>query len=74
MLDQINTKQDAKLMDTFDFRALFTKLPHRDLLDVLLDLIGFVFDGGSKKEIDFSLKNAFLSNKPKSLFFPLKPL
>ena len=45
-LDQINTKQNAKLISTFDFNTLYTKLPHKDLLKVLFDLTDFGFNGG----------------------------
>ena len=53
-LDQINTIQNAKLISTFDFMTLYTKLSHKDLLKVIFDLIDFGFDGGSKKKISFS--------------------
>ena len=46
----INTKQNAKLTSIFDFSKFYTKLSHKDLVKVLLDLIDFGFDGGSKKK------------------------
>ena len=45
-----NTKQNAKLTSIFDFSTFYTKLSHKDLVKVLLDLIDFGFDGGSKKK------------------------
>lgn len=64
-LDQINTKQNAKRISTFDFSILYTNLPHKDLSKVLFDLIGFCFNESFKKVI-FCLKNAFWSNNPKT--------
>ena len=68
-LYQINNNQNAKHISTFDFNKRYTKLPHKDLLEVLLDLIAFGFDESWKKNNDFSLKYAFWSNKPKSKSF-----
>ena len=67
-LDQINT-ENTKLISTFEFSTLYAKLTHKDQLKVLFDLIDFGFNGGSKKKIDFSLPNAFWSNKPKTESF-----
>ena len=68
-MDQINTRQNVKLISTFGFTTLYTKLPYNDLLKVLFDLIYFGFNGGWKKQIDFSWKNAFWSNKLKTKSF-----
>ena len=64
-IDKINNKANAKIISTFDFSTLYTKLPHEDLIKVLHEIIDFVFDGGKKKYIDFSRYNAFWCNKPK---------
>ena len=64
-LDQINTKQNAKRISTFDFSILCTNLPQKDLSKVLFDLIGFCFNESFKKVI-FYLKNTFWSNNPKT--------
>ena len=57
-LDQVNTKQNAKLVSNFDFCILNTKLTHKDLLKVLL--IDFGFNGGSKKKKRLFLEKWFL--------------
>ena len=51
-LEQLNTKKAAKKISTFDFSALYTKLPHKDLIGVLQDLVEFVFNVGSKTQDD----------------------
>ena len=38
-LDQINSKQNARLISTFDFSTLYIKLPHKDLLKVLFGIL-----------------------------------
>ena len=42
-LEQLDTKKAAKKISTFDFSTLYTKLPHKDLIGVLQDLVEFVF-------------------------------
>ena len=39
----------AKLISTFDFSIIYIKLIHKDLVQVLLDLTDFGFNGDSKK-------------------------
>ena len=39
----------AKLISTFDFSIIYIKLIHKDLVQVLLDLNDFGFNGDSKK-------------------------
>ena len=39
----------AKLISTFDFSIIYIKLIHKDLVQVLLDLNDFGFNGYSKK-------------------------
>ena len=62
-LDQINTKQNAKRISTFDFSILCTNLPQKDLSKVLFDLIGFCFNESFKKS-DFLFKKYFLIKQP----------
>ena len=50
MLDQINTKQNAKPIFTFDFSTFCTKLPHKNLVKVLFDLTDFGFNRDPKKK------------------------
>ena len=47
-LKELNKKDNAKIISTFDFSTLYTKLPHADLIRVLNELIEFVFNGGRK--------------------------
>ena len=47
-LDQLKTKQNAKLISPFDFSTLYSKLPRKHLLKVLFDLIDFSFNVGPK--------------------------
>ena len=49
-LEQLNAKKAAKKISTFDFSTLYTKLPHKDLIGVLQDLVEFVFNGGRKTQ------------------------
>ena len=55
-LDQIKTKQNAKLVSNFDFSTLYTKLRHKELLKVLFNLIDF---GGLKKKLIFQKRRFF---------------
>ena len=58
-LDHITIKQNVKFISTFDFSTFYTKLPHKDLLKVLFDLINLGFNVGSKKVFFFLKKTAF---------------
>ena len=71
-IEKINNKKNAKVISTFDFSTLYTKLPHEDLINVLHKIIDFAFDGGKKKYIDFSSYNAYWCNKPKHKNFFVK--
>ena len=42
-LNHINVKNNAKSISTFDFSTLYTKLPHKLLIEVLGNIIDFVF-------------------------------
>ena len=48
-LDEINIKNKAREISTFDFSTLYTKLPHGDLIRVLHDMVDFAFNGGKFK-------------------------
>ena len=52
-LDHITTKQNVKFISTFDFSTFYSKLPHKNLLKVLFDLIDLDFNVGSKKSLFF---------------------
>ena len=64
-IQKINDKSNAKIISTFGFSTLYTKLPHENLINVLKKIIDFAFNGGRKKFIDFSKSTAFWSHKPK---------
>ena len=59
-LDQINTKENSKLIPTFNFSTLYNKLQHKVLLKVLFDLIDFSYNGGSEKNILSGFAERFL--------------
>ena len=44
-LNEINRVKGAKDISTYDFSTLYTKLPHADLINVLNEIVEFVFDG-----------------------------
>ena len=52
-LDQINNKQNAKRIATFDFRTTYAKLPDKELLQVLFDLNEFVLIEAKRKYLIF---------------------
>ena len=50
-IEKINKRSSAKSITTFDFSTLYTKIPHDDLLDVLMKIIDFAFSGGARDKI-----------------------
>ena len=50
-LKSISKKKRAKRLSTFDFSTLYTKIPHKKLLEVLNEIIEFCFKGRSKDPI-----------------------
>ena len=58
-LDVINTRKRAKCISTYDFRTLYTKIQHKDLLDELNAIIDFVFAGGKCRYITMNSSKAF---------------
>ena len=55
-LDQINTKQNTKLVLTFAFSQFYWKLLLNNLVKKLFDQIDFSFNGDSNKKTLFYLK------------------
>ena len=53
-LSSINSKKRAKEISTFDFKTLYTKIDHSNLIERLNNIIDFVFKGGSRKFIAFN--------------------
>ena len=62
-LDKINAKRNAKNISTFDFSTLYTTLPHNLLIEVLNDLIGFVFKSKIKEKLGFSESSVYFTSK-----------
>ena len=56
ILKKINKRKNAKSISTFDFSTLYTKIPHKDLIDKLSKIITFVFEGGDAKYVNISEK------------------
>ena len=52
-LDQINNKQNAKRIATFDFRTIYAKLPDKELLQVVFDLTEFILIEAKRKYLIF---------------------
>lgn len=63
-LSSINSKKRAKEISTFDFKTLYTKIDHSNLIERLNNIIDFAFKGGSRKFIAFNdYGNAFWAKK-----------
>ena len=62
-LDQINSKKRAKEISTFDFKTLYTKIDHDNLLHRLYSIIEFSFKGGSRRFIAFNDNCAYWAKK-----------
>ena len=50
-LKSLSKKNRAKKLSTFDFSTLYTKIPHKKLMDVLIDIVEFCFRGRTKDPI-----------------------
>ena len=48
-IKSLNKRKKARSISTFDFSTLYTKLPHKKLLDIMHHHIDFCFNGGDKK-------------------------
>ena len=53
-IKKLNRRHKALSISTFDFSTLYTKIPHKKLVNVLHSLIDFCFDGGENKYIGVS--------------------
>ena len=47
-LDKISAKGKARSVSTFDFSTLYTKIPHDKLINVLNELVDFVFNSSDR--------------------------
>ena len=68
-MNHINQKKNAKRISTFDFSTLYTTLPHNLLIEVLADIIEFVFKGNKKSKIGFSPTSVYWTSKGKEKRF-----
>ena len=50
-INKINKRENAKQIGTFDFSTLHTKIPFDKLLDILYEVVDFVFKGGTRDYI-----------------------
>ena len=48
-IKKINKRKKAQKLSTFDFSTLYTKIPHDKLLEVLHNVVDFVFKGGYQR-------------------------
>ena len=53
-LDKINSRNNAKVVSSFDFSTLYTKIPHAKLFDELFGIIKFIFKGVASTEISIN--------------------
>ena len=47
-------RRSAKCVSSFDFSTLYTKIPHDKLINVLNEIVDFVFKGGTRDKISIS--------------------
>ena len=50
-INNLNRRNAAKSLSTFDFSTLYTKIPHDKLKEVLNNIIDFAFKGGTREYI-----------------------
>ena len=68
-LDSVNAKHNAKRISTFDFSTLYTTIPHCLLIDVLSEIIEFVFKSSHRNRIGFSPTSVYWTSKGKDKIF-----
>ena len=62
-LNIIKTRQWAKKVSTYDFRTLYTTIPHKLLIKVLSEIIHFVFKLKVRSKIGFSTASVYWTFK-----------
>ena len=50
-IKKISKRKNAKQISTFDFSTLYTKIAHDKVLDILYEVVDFVFKGGTRDYI-----------------------
>ena len=73
-LHKINLKSNAHCISTFDFKTLYTKIEHNNLVKVLNDIIDLAFKGGKRKIIAFDDYKAFWAIKRRKKSFTKEKL
>ncbi len=68
-LNTVNKRKGAKCISTFDFKTLYTKIEHENLLSVLYDIIDTVYKGGKRKYIVFDNYKAYWAKRRKGKSF-----
>ena len=68
-LKSLSKKNRAKQLSTFDFSTLYTKIPHKKLLEVLIEIVEFCFKGRTKSSITVdTYGNAYWCKSHKSKY------
>ena len=60
-LNKINSRKKAKEISTYDFKTLYTKIDHANLVEKLDSVIDFAFKGGKNNVIRFNQYRAYWS-------------
>ena len=63
-LDKINKKGKANCISTFDFSTLYTKIPHKKLIEVLNEITDVCFNGGNCDFLSVTKSGARWVSKP----------
>ena len=58
-------EKKATRISTFDFATLYTTIPHDLLINVLKDIISFVFDSSCRNKLGFSQNSVYWTSKGK---------
>ena len=61
-MKQINSRNKAKSITTYDFSTLYTNIPHSDLTEKLDKIIDIAFEGGKSKYIRVNDTRVYWSN------------
>ena len=66
---KLNERRGARDISTYDFSTLYTKLPHKELIDNLNKIVDFTFNGGNSKKDG---NRNFMTLKGSSVFWSKK--
>ena len=61
-LNNINNRNNAKSITTYDFSTLYTNIPHADLIMKLEKIIDIAFEGGKSRYIRVNDNRAYWCN------------